>query len=134
VSMILPRRTRRAPTPGIPIAPLVDIVFNLLLFFMLISHYMQPAIEVKLPSSSTAASTQEAAITIVIDAGGTAYLNAEQVSDETLAARLNSLSPDEVKLVRLQADERVGLKRVVEILDIIRGSPVKSVALEAAKK
>lgn len=101
---------------------------------MLIAHYMQPAIEVKLPSSSTAAPSQQTAVTIVIDAGGTAYFNYEQVSDDVLRARLGALSPDEVKLVRLQADERVGLKRVVEILDIIRASPVKSVALEAAKQ
>lgn len=130
----LPSRSRRLPAPGIPIAPLVDIVFNLLLFFMLISHYMQPALNVDLPKSSTAAPAAQGSITIVIDAGGTAYIDSQPVSDEALAQSLGALSSSDVGLVRLRADERVGLQRVVEVLDIIRASPVKSVALEAVPK
>lgn len=130
----LPSRSRRLPAPGIPIAPLVDIVFNLLLFFMLISHYMQPALNVDLPKSSTAAPAAQGSVTIVIDAEGTAYIDSQPVSDAVLAQSLGALSSSDVGLVRLRADERVGLQRVVEVLDIIRASPVKSVALEAVPK
>jgi biopolymer transport protein ExbD len=134
VTFHLPSRSRRLPTPGIPIAPLVDIVFNLLLFFMLISHYMQPALNVELPKSSTASAAAQGSVTIVIDARGDAYLDSQPVSDAALAQSLSALSPDNIALVRLRADERVGLQRVVEVLDIIRASPVKSVALEAVPK
>jgi biopolymer transport protein ExbD len=133
VAFRLPRRSRAITSPNIYITPLVDVVIFLLLFFMLISRYMQPALNVELPKSSTADATA-GSVTIVVDENGAAYFNSEQVSDEALAQSLNALSPEEVKLVRVRADERVGIKRVVEILDIIRGSPVKSVALEAAKK
>lgn len=130
----LPSRSRRLPTPGIPIAPLVDIVFNLLLFFMLISHYMQPALNVELPKSTTAAHTAQGSVTIVIDAGGKTFFDSQPMSDAALAQSLSALTPSEIGLVRLRADERVGLQRVVEVLDIIRASPVKSVALEAIPK
>jgi biopolymer transport protein ExbD len=133
VAFRLPRRSRAITSPNIYITPLVDVVIFLLLFFMLISRYMQPALNVELPKSSTA-DAAAGSVTIVVDENGAAYFNSEQVSDEALAQSLNALSPEEVKLVRVRADERVGIKRVVEILDIIRGSPVKSVALEAAKK
>lgn len=130
----LPSRSRRLPTPGIPIAPLVDIVFNLLLFFMLIAHYMQPALNVELPKSSTAAAAAQGSISVVIDASGATFIGDKKVSDDALAQSLSALSPGEIGLVRLRADERVGLQRVVEVLDIIRASPVKSVALEAVPK
>lgn len=130
----LPSRSRRLPSPGIPIAPLVDIVFNLLLFFMLIAHFMQPALNVELPKSATATDVAHGSVTVVIDASGSVYLGAQPVSDTALAQSLNALSPDKVGLVRLRADDRVGLQRVVEVLDIIRASPVKSVALEAVPK
>lgn len=78
--------------------------------------------------------TGQAAVTISVDESGAIFFNSARVSDAALAQQLSALSPKEVGLVRLQADERVGLRRIVEVLDIIRGSPVKSVALEAATK
>lgn len=134
MALRLPRRARTMLSPNVYITPLVDVVIFLLLFFMLISHYIQPALNVQLPKSSTTTATAQGSVTIVIDASGAAFIGDQQVSDDALAQTLNALSPDEVGLVRLRADERVGLQRVVEVLDIIRASPVKSVALEAVPK
>ena len=56
------------------IAPLVDVVLNLLLFFMLTSHLIEePAIKIRLPDSTTAESMREISRTITITKNGELY-------------------------------------------------------------
>lgn len=131
--MITPVRTRasRLSSPTILIAPIVDIVFILLIFIMLVSRFLQPALEVELPGSSTASMTEGSQITIVLDEDGRIHVDGTTMTDEALAARLGLMSADEQDFVRLRADKNVKLQRVVEVLDIIRASPVTGVALEA---
>ncbi len=53
------------------IAPLIDIVFLLLVFFMLTSTFMVPeAIELELPESSSASARETTPITVVLDRTG----------------------------------------------------------------
>ena len=62
------------------IAPLVDVVFLLLLFFMLTSHLMQePAIKIKLPESKTAEAKDERVKTILITKNGEIYFMDKRV-------------------------------------------------------
>ncbi len=131
--MITPVRTRasRLSSPTILIAPIVDIVFILLIFIMLVSRFLQPALEVELPGSSTASMTEGSQITIVLDEDGRIHVDGTTMTDEALAERLGLVSADEQDFVRLRADKNVRLQRVVEVLDIIRASPVTGVALEA---
>ncbi len=131
--MITPMRTRasRLSSPTILIAPIVDIVFILLIFIMLVSRFLQPALEVELPGSSTASMTEGCQIIIVLDEDGRIYVDGTTMTDKALAERLSLASADEQDFVRLRADKNVRLQRVVEVLDIIRASPVTGVALEA---
>ena len=131
--MITPVRTRagRLSPPTIFIAPIVDIVFILLIFIMLVSRFLQPALEVELPGSSTASMTEGSQITIVLDEDGRIHVDGTPMTDEALVERLGLVSVDEQDFVRLRADKNVRLQRVVEVLDIIRASPVTGVALEA---
>ena len=126
-----PRRYRRLPPPAIMVAPIVDIVFTLLIFIMLVSRFLQPALEVELPGSTTATAIEGGELTIVLDEAGRVYLNNQPVTDALLAEHLRGFAAGEVELVHLRADAKVGLQRVVEVLDLIRASSVKRVALEA---
>jgi len=129
-----PRRYRRLPPPAIIVAPIVDIVFILLIFMMLVSRFLQPAVEVQLPGSSTAEARELSNIVITVDRSGQLIYQDKAVSDGELAAALRTVNPAEVDAVRLRADERVNVKRLVEVLDIIRGSPLRTVALEVKLK
>ncbi|OPX21773.1 MAG: hypothetical protein B1H03_05955 [Planctomycetales bacterium 4484_113] len=126
-------RRRYAAVPGVMIAPLIDAVLILLIFFMLISRYLQPTVELTLPESRAAAEPR-VSVAVSITAQGTLSFEGTQVSAEELAVRLAAIDPHKVKMVLLRADERVPLKRVVEVLDVIRSSPLKSVALEVRRK
>ncbi|MDP2754848.1 MAG: biopolymer transporter ExbD, partial [Nitrospirota bacterium] len=67
------------------IAPLVDVVFLLLLFFMLTSHLIQePAIRIKLPESKTAESKNETIGTIMITNNGEIYFMDKRVDLKNL--------------------------------------------------
>jgi biopolymer transport protein ExbD len=129
-----PRRYRRLPPPAIIVAPIVDIVFILLIFMMLVSRFLQPAVEVQLPGSTTAEARELSNVVITVDRGGQLIYQDKAVSDGELAAALKAVNPAEVDAVRLRADERVNVKRLVEVLDIIRGSPLRTVALEVKLK
>jgi biopolymer transport protein ExbD len=129
-----PRRYRRLPPPAIIVAPIVDIVFILLIFMMLVSRFLQPAVEVQLPGSTTAEARELSNVVITVDRGGQLMYQDKAVSDSELAAALRTVNPAEVDAVRLRADERVNVKRLVEVLDIIRGSPLRTVALEVKLK
>ena len=131
--MAFPAQTRadRLSPPTIMVAPIVDIVFILLIFIMLVSRFLQPALEVELPGSSTASMTEGSQITIVLDEDGRIHVDGTPMTDAALAERLGLVSADEQDFVRLRADKNVRLQRVVEVLDIIRASPVTGVALEA---
>lgn len=131
MAFIAQTRAGRLSPPTIMVAPIVDIVFILLIFIMLVSRFLQPALEVELPGSSTASMTEGSQITIVLDEGGRIHVDGVPMTDAALAERLGLASADEQDFVRLRADKNVRLQRVVEVLDIIRASPVTGVALEA---
>lgn len=112
----------------------MDIVFILLIFMMLVSRFLQPAVEVQLPGSSTAEARELSNIVITVDRGGQLLYRGQTVNDAELAAALEAVNPAETDAVRLRADERVNVKRLVEVLDIIRNSPLRTVALEVKPK
>ena len=127
-------RRRHTALPGVMLAPLIDAVLILLIFFMLVSRYLQPTVDLTLPESRATAAEPAASVTITLTAEGYLYFEGRHVSARQLEARLATVDPRRVEAVLLRADELVPLKRVVEVLDIIRSSPLESVALEVRRK
>lgn|GEM_PF-1767216 len=125
---------RHSALPGVMLAPLIDLVLTLLIFFMLVSRYLQPTVDLTLPESRAAAAETRPSVTLTLTAEGDLYYEGEQVNINELAGHLAGVDPQQVETVVLQADEQVPLKRVVEVLDVVRASPLKSVALEVRPK
>ncbi|NOY72491.1 MAG: biopolymer transporter ExbD, partial [Gammaproteobacteria bacterium] len=79
------------------IAPLIDIVFLLLVFFMLTSTFLVPeAIELELPESSSAAVTEITPITVALNASGELTLNGKPIQLEALRLAIKPLIADKV--------------------------------------
>lgn len=114
-------------------ASLNDIMFFLLLFFLIISTLVTPAaIKVALPNSKT--STEEVSkkrIQLVITADHRYFLNDKEVVFEeiepTLRAIVEQKKPDEEINVLLQADKSLNLQDVVNVIDIGNSLKVKMV-------
>ncbi len=128
--MILRRRDRKRAR--IEIVPMIDVVFFLLIFFMMASLSMTVyrGLPVNLPRASTGTTppAETAAITVARD--GQAYLDRQPVTRATLGERLRGLvgANREVAIV-ITADEAVAHGRVVEVLDEVRTAGVTRMAI-----
>ena len=130
---------RRAPTV-LDMTPLVDVVFQLLIFFLLTSTYVQQSaqnsssVPVELPESSLEASQQVPdELMISIDELGSVFVGDDPVSLDELATRLLRVAqskPETIVLVR--GDQRVPYGRVGQVMSIVRASGLRmSAALQS---
>jgi len=88
-------RPKRPDDPEINLAPLIDAVFILLIFFMVSTTFKDDVrIEVKLPQAQGQASQTDAPqmLEVMIDRDGRFYVNHEQVVDRTVATLKRALS------------------------------------------
>jgi len=119
------------------IAPLIDIVFLLLIFFMVTSHFdVASGVRIRLPEVSKKFFNQEEdKITLVIDKSGGIYLKGKRVEMKILRKRLENLvkGKDLVHLF-LQADKDVKHGRVVQVMDLAKSTGVHSIIIAARWK
>ncbi|MEJ5363409.1 MAG: biopolymer transporter ExbD [Spirochaetota bacterium] len=111
------------------IAPLIDVVFQLLLFFALTSYFVaNPGIEVSLPKANSAVTVQRNNIEIYITGSNAIYCNAAKVELLALKEMLSTLSASS-KTVILKADKSVQLGMVVQVIDIVKQTQVKDLVI-----
>ena len=113
------------------IAPLIDIVFLLLIFFMLSSHFVtQPGIKISLPKAITAKLHPEEDIIVFISEDNTLYLNEEAVTLDNILSKLRkSLEQAEEKTVIIRADEKIDLGLAVRVMDIAKQAEAEGLVI-----
>jgi len=119
------------------LTPLVDIVFILLIFFLITSTFVQnPGIEVELPKASAAATdVQSDSIIMAITKDGLVIHEGKIMSAEELRKRLSQYHKDEPeKLVVIQADSTAHHGKVVEVMDIAQGAGFHRLAIATDKQ
>ena len=111
----------------IDIAPLIDIVFQLLIFFMLTSSFiMQPGIKVNLPKAVTSEVVKYENIEILVTAENVTYLNGKVVTMNELKALFKQVAKRN-QTILIKSDRRASLGRVVEIWDMARDTGITQV-------
>lgn len=104
----------------IDIAPLIDMIFQLLIFFMLTSNFvMQPGIKINLPKAVTSEALKYENIELVISGENVTYLDARVVTMQELRSLLKAAVRRNLAVL-IKADRRASLGRVVEIWDMAR--------------
>ncbi len=118
------------------IAPLVDVVLNLLLFFMLTSHLVgEPAIRVRLPDSTTAEPTEEISRVITITKNGDLYFMDKRVDLKNLRAAIQKSLPEGEKgFLRIKADKEVDVGLLVRVIDEVRLARVKTFSIVTERR
>jgi len=118
------------------IAPLVDVVLNLLLFFMLTSHLIEePAIRVRLPDSTTAESMEEISRTVTITKRGELYFMDKWVDLRNLRAAIQGSLPEGEKgVLRIKADHEVDVGLLVSVIDEVRLARVKTFSIVTERR
>jgi biopolymer transport protein ExbD len=118
---------------GVSIAPLIDIVFLLLIFFMLTSHIeIMPGIDIKLPDISERGSdTSIENIIVALDKAGNCYLNKEIISYKDLYLRFIETARLKKTNLILQADRDVKHGYVVRVMDLAKKAGITSIVIAA---
>lgn len=104
----------------IDIAPLIDVIFQLLIFFMLTSSFTFPsAIKVKLPRAVTSDNINEQNIVITITAENIIYFNNSLITLNELQEKLTS-RPQTQRPLLIKSDRRASVGRIVDVWDLCR--------------
>lgn len=117
-------RRRQPRRVGIDIAPLVDVVFLLVIFFAVSTTFLETSgMKLDLPSSSSTAERESREVSVALSAEGQIEFDGRVVAREDLGALLKSaLAGRDSKVVVLRADSRTPHGQVVALMDVIRGA------------
>ncbi len=115
---------RSRPPLVLELTPLIDVVFLLLLFFMVSTTFVDDAsgLKVDLPRSNNRQALGEASdVIVVLSADGRIAIDGEAVDREGLRAKLRSRAEaDPSTLVVVRADQGLAHGRVVAVMDTVR--------------
>ncbi|CVK21045.1 ExbD/TolR family protein [Sporomusa sphaeroides] len=126
------RSLRVERQPKLMIIPMIDIIFFLLVFFMMSTLYMveQRTLPVSLPQASAAQADVAKNVAITIARDGAVYVEQEQIPPELFKARIQAqLARQADSAFVLRADKQAEYGRVVQVLDELKALGVKKVAV-----
>lgn len=117
------------------ITPLIDIVFIMLIFFIVTATFVKEAgIDVNKPDAPTAEVKKKANILIAIDANNNIWLDRRKIDIRSVIPNIKRLRSENPQgSVVIQADEESKNKMLVEVMDAARQAGVVNIALAAEK-
>jgi biopolymer transport protein ExbD len=116
-------RTNQPLLTGFAAISLTDIVFLLLVFFLLSStFFLQLGIKVRLPESVAGDISSERSIVLSVAFDRTIYLNDESFTRPMLIQELRQRLVDPNQIIVLRADRRLPLEAVVDVMDLARSA------------
>jgi biopolymer transport protein ExbD len=106
---------------AVDLTPIVDTVFNLLIFFALSLNFAATSggINEKLPKATSAEPVKAEQLTINLTKNGKTYLNDKEITSEKLSETLEK-NKNKGSIVIIRADNNVPHGRVVEVMDTVR--------------
>ncbi|MEM8790178.1 MAG: biopolymer transporter ExbD [Pseudomonadota bacterium] len=123
----MPRKPRRQLTYDDSILPLINVVFLLLIFFMVVGKLSaNDPFEVIPPQSISDGEAAQQDLTIAVGAEGELALSGKLVTEEELVAAVKAAEQGEF---RIRADSRASAATVVALIDTLRSNGVASVRL-----
>ncbi|WP_055443012.1 ExbD/TolR family protein [Lacinutrix himadriensis] len=120
-------RGRNKVTPEFNMSSMTDIVFLLLIFFMIASTLVSAeAIDLLLPKSSSK-TTQTKNVSVSVDKDVNYYVDMKKVSKDNLEAEvLAKVGDTDSPSITIRSDQDVEMKNVVFIMDIANRNKIKS--------
>lgn len=129
----------RRGKPEVPIAPLIDVVFLLLIFYSVTTQFVSDQrLKLKLPEAKTAESTgvsrERRPPVVTVAADGTVWIDQKLVPKarlETEIKRLVQRTPDQTIILKGDRDADYGV--VIHVLDVARSVGAKTIQMSAVK-
>lgn len=122
--MIQFSQQKRRATGDVNLTPMIDIIFNLLIFFLIVAVISQKGLNITLPKTSTAEKRPEKSLEILVTKDRTYLFNGEVIDESTIQARLEAErdKTDEEKAdsIILKADQDAPFGMFVVVMDMAR--------------
>ncbi|MCD6397433.1 MAG: biopolymer transporter ExbD [Spirochaetaceae bacterium] len=130
--MVFKRRLK--PVSTVDLIPMIDVIFQLVVFFMLSSTFIiTPGITLELPSSSTAEPVILSQLVVTIVSENELYINDKAGSLSTMGNQLKNTeikSTDENTNVIIEGDRKVSYSLMIKVLDILRQNGFTGISLK----
>ena len=115
---------------SLDISPLLDVVFLLLIFFLVTTTFMPDAsMDLELPESTTATQSEIAATVVTVGEDGGVQIDGDSVSMQELERTIAALLPEEREKITVRTDARVDYGVIVRIIDALRNAGVDALSL-----
>jgi biopolymer transport protein ExbD len=130
-----PRKRKRYGIQA-PLTSLIDIVFLLLIYFLLTTNFLvDEGINIKLPQAKAAAPQIKQEITIYVDKNGKAFLRDKEIPLNDLFIELKNMIGDHKdRLVIIKADRAVILNKAVKVMDLAKAAGAGRLCLATEKE
>ena len=127
------RRDRRKSESEVNLTPMLDVVFIMLIFFIVTASFVKESgIEISRPGASTAVRKEKGNILIAISANDQIWMNRRQVDPRALRANIERAHAENPQgAVVIQADKAAKTGLLVKVMDAARAAGVKNVSLAA---
>ena len=115
----------------INITSLIDVIFMLLLFFMITSTFLeQPGIKLELPAAKTTVNSEPEEYVLTIDKKGELFLNRQPLTLAELEAAIRKALPQmKDAALMLKADQEISHGLVVRVMDMAKRGGVKKLII-----
>ena len=127
------RRDRRKSGSEVNLTPMLDVVFIMLIFFIVTASFVKESgIEISRPGASTAVRKEKGNILIAISANDQIWMNRRQVDPRALRAnieRMHAENPQGAVIIQADKDAKTGL--LVKVMDAARAAGIKSISIAA---
>lgn len=122
---------RRRSILGLETAAMADIIFLLLIFFLLSSSFiLRTEIPVNPPQSTSTVTEQEQPVVVTVTKDGDVFVGEERVTVTELPTALGArLSQSPSKSVVVRGDRTISLGKLVEVMDAARGAGAEKLAI-----
>jgi biopolymer transport protein ExbD len=120
----------------VDIAPLIDVMFILLLFFLVSSTFVRDTgVAVTRPQATLAQALEPTSMRVSVTAAGDIYAEGARVSLDELRSKVSSfVAREKRRTVIVIPDEAVPSGRLVEVMDAARLGGADDVAVATARK
>ncbi|MEP1552312.1 MAG: biopolymer transporter ExbD [Paraglaciecola sp.] len=130
----LQRRLEQQPEQGIDMSPLLDVVFILLIFFIVTTVFVkETGVEVDKPQAISIQKMEQTAILLAITDNGEVFYDGSNVGVGGVRGIVEQLQRREPRPVVIQADKTVPTELLLEVIDGAKLAGAKTVNLAALK-
>ncbi len=129
-------RKKKEQNIDVDISPLIDMVFILLIFFMVSSTFVKDMkLDLERPGASSASRSSSKVIRVYLDNQAQTYVDGQPVKVWAIQSKLRDLlRASTEKSILVVTDETIAVEKLIEVVDQCRMSGAKDVAVATKKE